>query len=66
MINYIGILVIGILVGFVAGIFFLNYMRVLGEREKVADLATGTPIAAELAREMKIKLDKYEERELWV
>lgn len=66
MINYIGILGLGLLLGFASGILFLNYLRVLADRDKLADQETGTPIASQLAREMNIKLDNYEKRELWV
>jgi ABC-type uncharacterized transport system permease subunit len=63
---YIAILAIGLLIGFIAGVFFVNHLAVLAEQDRQNDIATGTPLASQLAREMKIKLNNYEEKELWV
>ena len=63
MISYASVFVLGLIVGAtVAGIAIGCYVIFMREREE-QDIATGTPIAAKLAREMKIKLDDFEKRE---
>jgi nitrate/nitrite transporter NarK len=66
MINYIGVFGAGIFIGFLIGMFLRHYYAVIAEENRQSDIASGMPIASELAREMRIKLDSYEERELWV
>jgi hypothetical protein len=48
--------ILSLLTGFVAGIFFMNHLAVLAERDRLADLETGTPLASQLAREMGIEI----------
>jgi hypothetical protein len=63
MISYASTFVLGLIVGAtVASIAIGCYVILMREREE-SDNATGTPIAAKLAREMKIKLDDFEKRE---
>ena len=52
----IGITLVSLITGFLAGVFVMNHLAVLAERDRAHDIETGTPIASELAREMKIDL----------
>lgn len=52
----IGTLLVSALIGFIAGVLTMNHLAVLAERDRLNDIATGTPVGAQLAREMKLKL----------
>lgn len=56
----IGLLLASLIAGFLAGVFVMNHLAVLAERDRLRDIATGTPIASELAREMKLDLDDWD------
>ena len=65
MINYIGVFAVGLIVGTLLGVAVMVYLAFRSEKNRQEDAATGMAIASELAREMKMKLDLYEERESW-
>lgn len=52
----IGLVLVSLTVGFLAGVLVMNHLAVLAERDRLHDIDTGTPIASELAREMKLNL----------
>lgn len=52
----IGLILVSLTVGFLAGVLTMNHLAVLAERDRLADIETGTPIGAQLAREMKLKM----------
>jgi ABC-type uncharacterized transport system permease subunit len=63
MIDYIGVFGLGIIIGFAIGVVVRHYYSVQADQNRQDDIASGVPIASELAREMRIKIDAYEERE---
>lgn len=52
----IGLILVALIMGFLAGVLTMNHLSVLAERDRLADIETGTPIGAQLAREMKLDL----------